>query len=109
MQKKHQALLHILDSAKMDFPLLQEMKELVLHDAKEGQYQLLRFGWNEKHRIFDVLMHFELRPDGKIWVQRNLTEVSVEDELLKKGIATEDIVLGTEYPAYRKFSGFALA
>lgn len=107
-QSYHQAIITIMESAKLDFPLLPEMQDLLLQDAKQGHYQLLRLGWNGKYRIFQVLMHLELRLDNKIWIQENLTAIVLEEELLKKGIPAEAIVLGLEYPAYRQFSGFAL-
>ncbi|MEL6941900.1 MAG: element excision factor XisI family protein [Bacteroidota bacterium] len=105
----HNHILELMESTVMDYPLNPELKDHILYDVEKGHYQLLRIGWSEKHRIFQVLMHFELREDGKVWIQENLTELAVDEELLKKGIPSDDIVLGLEYPLYRRFTDFAEA
>lgn len=102
----HNLLLSILEEEKIDFPLAPDLKDIILHDAEKGHYQLLRIGWMDKKRVFQIRLHLELR-DTKIWIQENNTALSLENLLMQKGILPEQIVLGMNYPEYRQFSDFA--
>jgi len=47
--------------------------------------------------------------DGKIWIQRNLTEVDLALQLLEMGVSKEDIVLGL-HPTYKRpYTGYGVA
>ena len=48
-----------------------------------------------------------MKENGKVWIQENTAEFTVDDELMKRGILHEDIVLGMHPPSYRTFSEFA--
>jgi hypothetical protein len=65
----------------------------VLMDKEAHHYQLLRLGWQEQRYVFSISFHFSLQ-DGKLWVHQNNTEVMVADELIARGVAPTDIVLG---------------
>ena len=80
----------------------------IVIDKEHNQYQLLKSGWNNGKFSFHVLFHFEIYND-KIWLQQNNTEFYVADELIEKGIAKQDIVLGFIEPQARQYSGFAVA
>jgi XisI protein len=40
--------------------------------------------------------------DGKIWIQRNMTEADLGQELVEMGVPKEDIVLGL-HPPYKYY------
>jgi hypothetical protein len=80
----------------------------IITDKEHNQFQLLIAGWNNGKYSFKVLFHFEIYND-KIWLQENNTEFYVADELIEKGVAREDIVLGFLPERDRAFSGFATA
>ncbi|NEP59720.1 MAG: XisI protein [Symploca sp. SIO2G7] len=42
-------------------------------------------------------MHFDIK-DGKIWIQENVTEAELGQDLVNMGVAREDIVLGFQVP-----------
>jgi XisI protein len=47
--------------------------------------------------------------DGKIWIQRNMTEADLAQELVEMGVPKEDIVLGL-HPAYKRpYTGYGVA
>ena len=77
-------------------------------DQTKHHFQLLMFGWDNNAYFYQCLYHLELRGD-KVWIHWNTTDIAVEDELLAKGIAAEDIVLGMKHPDYRQFTNFAVA
>ncbi|NEO83786.1 MAG: XisI protein [Spirulina sp. SIO3F2] len=47
--------------------------------------------------------------DGKIWVQQNTTELQIAQELVERGFAKDQIVLGFQYPALREYTDYAVA
>ncbi len=85
------------------------VKNQVSIDKEQHIYQLNIFGWqNGKRYVHLVAFHFEII-DGKVWIHQNNTEAMIADELIEKGIAKEDIVLGFVEPEARQYSGFAVA
>jgi XisI protein len=87
----------------------QGLEAQVLADRKRGHFQLFICGWEKKKLVRQVEFHFDLKPDGKIWVQENATELQIADELMARGVDKMDIVLGFLPPHQRRFSGFAAA
>lgn len=81
--------------------------QLVIDDAR-GYYFLLAIGWQNNKRVYGATMHFDLI-DDKIWIQINQTDFLLADELIQKGVAKEDIVLGFHAPYKRQFTEYAMA
>ena len=81
--------------------------ETVLDDA-DGHYELLRIGWSNQRRIHSTLVHIDLQ-DGKVWVERDGTDLEIVQDLLDAGIPSEHMVLGFHPPDQRKFTDFAVA
>jgi XisI protein len=53
-------------------------------------------------------VHIDIK-DGKVWIQRNMTEVDLGLALVELGIPKEDIVLGL-HPAYKRpYTGYGVA
>ena len=65
----------------------------VITDTKKNQYQYSLIGWNENVFYFEVFFHFAII-ENQVWIQRNLTEAEVDQELIKRGVDAKDIVLG---------------
>lgn len=85
-----------------------EVENYVIADREHNHFQLLRIGWQGPQYVFSVVFHFEIK-NGKVWFQRNTTELEVVDVLMEKGISREDIVLGFRPPYARPYTGFAAA
>ena len=77
-------------------------------DLQHNHFQLLISGWKDKKHTFMVAFHLDII-NNKIWLQQNNTEFYVADELIEKGVAREDIVLGFIDPQARQYTGFAVA
>lgn len=64
---------------------------------------MFHVGWCGEKRVFGCVIHVEVR-SGKIWIQRDGTEVGIANELIEAGVPKSDIVLGYRSPYMRKFT-----
>jgi hypothetical protein len=80
----------------------------LVFDTEHDHYQLLDVGWDGLKRIYYCYIHLDIK-DGKIWVQRNMTESDIAAELVEMGIPKEDIVLGLHPPYKRAYTGYGVA
>jgi hypothetical protein len=80
----------------------------LIFDSEHDHYQVLDVGWDGMRRVYHCFIHLDIK-DGKIWIQRNMTEADLAQELVAKGVAKEDIVLGL-HPAYKRpYTGYGVA
>lgn len=80
-----------------------------IQDDIQGHYQLVNAGWRNKRRIYGCFLHIDLKPDGKVWIQHDGTDLGIAEILVEQGIDRLDIVLAFHSPYKRKFTGFAVA
>ncbi|MFN0013256.1 MAG: XisI protein [Saprospiraceae bacterium] len=80
----------------------------LLFDTTGHHYQVLHMGWRGEQQTFVVVFHFDIK-DGKIWVQRNISDYDIVGDLELKGVPKEDIVLGFHSPYIRQFTEYAVA
>lgn len=85
-----------------------ELRQQVLVDQEHHHYQLLSIGWKGDDFVFRVIFHFDIIK-GKVWLQRNQSDILIADELVESGIPKEDIVLGFQPTYVRPHTGFAAA
>ena len=78
----------------------------LLFDTERDHYQVVHLGWSEQRRVYGCIIHVDIK-DGKIWIQRDGTEVGVADELVSAGVPKKDIVLGFQAPYKRQFTEYA--
>lgn len=50
-----------------------DIQTRVLVDTQNDHYQALHMGWGKDRQVFSVVFHFDII-DGKIWVQRNISD-----------------------------------
>jgi hypothetical protein len=80
----------------------------IVADTENDHYQILDVGWDELKRVYNCFVHIDIK-DGKVWIQRNMTEVDLGLALVELGIPKEDIVLGL-HPAYKRpYTGYGVA
>ena len=110
--EKHQNILtKYLESLAADYNAMPNIKleYQAIADKERGHFQLVKLGWLDRQYVHMVLLHFDVKPDGKVWIQLYDTEKLVGQELMDLGIDKNDLVLGFK-PAYmRPFTGFATA
>jgi len=68
----------------------------------------MNMGWDGHRRIYGCVLHLDIK-NGKIWVQQNMTEVRIAQELVDLGVAKKDIVLGFQAPEMREYNDYAVA
>lgn len=73
----------------------------LIFDAERDRYLVMHVGWRNDYRIYGCAMQLDLI-DGKVWIQNNSTEIFIERELIRRGIAAKDIVLGFRAPSIRE-------
>jgi len=78
----------------------------LLFDTDRDRYQVMNMGWQKLTRVFGCIIYVEIK-EGKIWIERDGTEIGVANELVEAGVPKEDIVLAFKAPYKRKFTGFA--
>jgi hypothetical protein len=79
----------------------------IIADQAGHHYQLLRVGWAHGRFMHSCRFHFDVK-QGKVWIQINHTEEMIGDELVKRGIPAEDIVLAFHPPEVRQHTGFGI-
>jgi hypothetical protein len=84
-----------------------EIESQLIFDTEHDRYQLLDIGWEDLKRVYNCFIHIDIK-DGKIWIQRNMTEADLAQELVEMGVPKEDIVLGL-HPAYKRpYTGYGV-
>ncbi|TAG22155.1 MAG: XisI protein [Oscillatoriales cyanobacterium] len=63
----------------------------LVFDTEQDHYQILDVGWEGYKRIYNCFIHLDIK-DGKIWIQRNMTEADLGQELVEMGVPKEDII-----------------
>jgi hypothetical protein len=54
-----------------------------------------------------AFIHVDIK-DGKVWIQHNMTDQPIAEELVALGIPQDQIVLGFHPPYVRPHTGFAV-
>ena len=80
---------------------------LLAFDEKRDQYLWFQVGWTPEERIKGISVHIRLKNE-KIYIEEDWTEEGIATELLREGIAKEDIVLAFHDPESRKFTEFSV-
>lgn len=73
----------------------------LIFDAEHDHYLVMHVGWRGEYRIYGCAMQLDII-DGNVWIQHNSTEVFIDQELIKRGIPKQNIVLGFRSPSIRE-------
>jgi XisI protein len=85
-----------------------EIESQTVFDTQQDHYQVMNVGWDGNRRVHGCVLHLDIK-DSKVWVQQNMTEMPVAQELMALGVAREDIVLGFQAVYMREYTGFGMA
>jgi hypothetical protein len=94
----------ILDYAKVK-PAYGDIENEVVFDEEREHYELLSIGWERTKRVHFTVFHIDIK-DGKVWLQKNSTDIDIAEELVEAGIPREQIVLGFVLPQSRKLTKY---
>ncbi|PAX56951.1 XisI protein [Brunnivagina elsteri] len=76
-------------------------------DTQQDHYQVMNVGWDGHRRVYGCVLHLDIKK-GKVWVEQNMTEMRVAQELVEQGIPKENIVLGFQAPEMRQYTDYAV-
>jgi hypothetical protein len=108
IKKYQKVVLGILEAyAKVRYANLNAENKLIA-DKENHRYQVVTIGWDGRKFVHDCPLHLDII-DGKIWVQRNMTDMDLGAVFMENGIPKSDIVLGFLSPKMREYSDFAVA
>ncbi len=109
VKKYEKFILSILEPySKIRYSNLNAENQLIA-DKANHRYQVVTIGWDEEGKfVHDCPLHMDII-DGKIWVQRNMTEIEIGVELEQMGVPKTDIVVGFFSKKMREYSGYAIA
>ena len=74
----------------------------LIMDSEQGHYVLLSLGWHDNKREYLPFVHVDVKPDGKIWIQHDGTDLVLAQWLIDRAVPKEDIVLAYHAPARRE-------
>ena len=77
-------------------------------DTQNLHFQLIRLGWKDRQRIFNLIFHIDIIED-KIWIQEDNLEYSVAERLTEQGISKKDIVLAYFTASHRQYTEYAVS
>ena len=77
-------------------------------DTQQDHYQVMNVGWDGHRRVYGCILHIDIK-QGKVWIEHNMTEMSIAQELVKRGIPSENIILGFQAPELRQYTGYGVA
>ena len=77
-------------------------------DRDNGQFVLLREGWDGYYRNHFAWVHIEWQ-NGKLWIHRDGTEHGIAHDLVDAGVPKERIVLAFQHRTRRERGEFAIA
>jgi XisI protein len=105
----HIIIMELLDEYIVFWQNGDGIERKVLYDNTSKTYTLVSYGWQDKKRyLHGISFHLQII-DSKVWIHQNNTQYLIADELIEKGVARTDIVLGFIHERDRAYSGFASA
>jgi XisI protein len=84
----------------------------LITDDEHGHYLYFGVGWEEQgdNWFYASFIHIDIKEDGKVWLQHDGTDLRIAQQLVERGIAKSDVVIGFQKPTVRKYmEGYAVA
>ena len=79
-------------------------------DDVNGHYLMYSVGWEGMRWVYGSFVHIDVKPNGRVWVQHDGTDLRIADDLAVRGIPKKNIVIGFQAPHARVLmEGFAAA
>lgn len=85
-------------------PSDEKVETQLITDDEHGHYILFSVGWeNEDYREYTPFVHIDVKPDGKVWLQHDGTDLKIALLLVEEGIPKDQIVLAFQAPYRRQW------
>jgi hypothetical protein len=108
LERYRQAIQSLLSSYVRSESSESGIETQLICDRDRDHYQLVSLGWQGDRRFYSCLMHLDIK-NGKIWIQRNQTDLLIAQQLVALGVPREDIVLGLQPEYARPDTGYGVA
>jgi hypothetical protein len=98
--------------ASLSPPVEDGIDNQIITDDEHGHYLYFGVGWAKENSgwIYASFIHVDVKSDGKVWLQHDGTDLRIAEKLQSYGIPKNDIVIGFQAPAVRKYmDGYAAA
>lgn len=87
-----------------------DIENQLITDDEHGHYLYFGVGWKGKKWFYATFIHIDVKPNGRVWLQHDGTDLRIALLLTEKGIPKSDIVFGYQSPAARELmDGYAVA
>jgi hypothetical protein len=85
-----------------------DIETFMIVDEAKGQYIWMNLGWQNGERFTGMTVYVRIR-GNKFWIEEDWTEEGIATDLVRAGVAKEDIVLAFHEPKMRPYTDFAIA
>lgn len=85
-----------------------DIETFLIVDEIKGHYIWMNLGWQNGERFTGMTVYVRIR-DNKFWIEEDWTEEGIATDLVRAGVAKEDIVLAFHEPKMRHYTDFAVA
>ncbi|MBH8562693.1 XisI protein [Nostoc sp. CENA67] len=89
-------------------PSEEDVEIQLIFDTVRDHYQILEIGWDGYDQIYNCVMHLDIKAE-KIWIQRNMTDIQIAEELTEMRVPKQDIVLGLQPSNLRQYTQYGVA
>lgn len=89
-------------------PSEEDVEIQLIFDTARDHYQILEIGWDGYDRIYNCVIHLDIK-DEKIWIQHNMTDIQIAEDLTEMGVSKEDIILGLQPSYLRQYTQYGVA
>jgi hypothetical protein len=90
-------------------PKTQGVDNQIIIDNERGHYLLYSVGWEKQEWVYGSYVHLDIKPDGKVWLQHDGTSLKIAEELQRRGVIKNDLVIGFKSPVTRaNMEGYAV-
>ncbi|HMQ50216.1 MAG TPA: XisI protein [Saprospiraceae bacterium] len=73
----------------------------LIMDDERGHYILFSVGWQGDLREYLPFVHIDVKPDAKVWLQHDGTDLRIAMWMVELGIPKSQIVLAFQHPHRR--------
>jgi RimJ/RimL family protein N-acetyltransferase len=84
------------------------IETFMIVDEAKGHYIWMNLGWQNGERLTGMTVYVRIR-DNKFWIEEDWTEEGIATDLVRAGVAKEDIILAFHEPKMRYHTDFAVA
>ena len=100
----HKAIVRrIVEDIARITPSEEQSETQLIIDDERGHYLLFSVGWGHNRREYVPFVHLDIRPDAKVHIQHDGTDLKIAERLVEEGIEKHHIVLAFQSPNRRKF------